>query len=76
MRLFFQHIMNVFIMLIQYLFLGSLQYFKIATNCDNIPHIVSLNMSYPIISFNCSNIVENLSNVTNVWNILLSINMH
>lgn len=66
MRLFFQQIMNVFIMLIQYLFLGSLQYFKIPTNCDSIPHIVSLNMSYPIIGFNCSNIVANLSNVNNV----------
>jgi len=43
-------------MLIQYLFLGSIKNFKIATNSDNITHVISLNIIHPIISFNLNNI--------------------
>jgi len=42
-------------MLIQYLYLGSMKYFKIATNSDNITHVIGLNIIYPIIGFNRNN---------------------
>jgi len=43
-------------MLIQYLYLGSIKNFKIATNSDNITHVISLNIIYLIIGFNRNNI--------------------
>lgn len=44
-------------MLIQYLYLGSIKYFKIATNSNNITqYVISLNIIYPIIGFNGNNI--------------------